>query len=93
MSGEVVFAIRPTDRFAIEPKIGGGLTLMTPQVTDPEDPTQKLSPRVPHVSTGIELKYLTLLTDFTVGAGVHLFYLVGPDVVSLAEMLTVRYTF
>ncbi len=89
----VVFALRPTERFALEPKVGGGITKIYPQLTDPNDPGATLSPTAPHLSFGLDLKYLTLLTDFTAGVSLTGYYVLGPNIPAAAAAFVVRYTF
>jgi hypothetical protein len=91
--GELVYAIRPTERFAIEPRIGGGLTRIYPTLTSPSDPGATLSPSSPHVGGGIDFKYLTLLTDFTAGVSLTGYYIIGPQIPAAAAAFVVRYTF
>ncbi|MEE8410208.1 MAG: adventurous gliding motility protein CglE [Myxococcota bacterium] len=95
MGIEIVGAIRPTERFAIEPKIGGGLTRLSPAPTDPGDINVTVSPFVPHAAFGVDLKYLTLLTDFTAGISLTGYaVIVGSTVVPAgAAAFVVRYTF
>jgi hypothetical protein len=93
LGGEVVGALRPTARFAIEPKVGGGISFINPEITSPADTRTSLGPTSPHVAFGLDFKYLTLLTDFTAGISVTGYYLVTPSVLCLAEAFVVRYTF
>jgi hypothetical protein len=93
IGGELVLALRPTSRFAIEPKIGGGLTFIYPQLTDPANPSNALSKSAPHVSGGLDFKYLTLLTDFTAGLSFTGYYILGPNIPALGTAFVVRYTF
>lgn len=90
---EVVGALRPTKRFAIEPKLGGGITLINPQPTDPNDVALVVQSPAPHIAFGVDLKYLTLLTDFTAGVSLSGYYVVGPNIIGAAAAFVVRYTF
>ncbi len=96
LGGEVVAAIRPTERFAIEPKLGGGITRLNPQPTDPDSSPTSLAALpewTPHVSAGLDLKYLTLLTDFTAGVSLSGYYLPAASVMGVGIGFVVRYTF
>ncbi len=93
VGGEVVFAIRPTERFAIEPMLGGGLTRIYPQISDPKNPSQALGAAAPHAAFGVDFKYLTLLTDFTAGVSLTGYYIIGPNIPAAGASFVVRYTF
>lgn len=90
---ELVAAIRPRERLAIEPKIGGGLTVLSPVPTDPSNIDASVGPTHPHISGGVDLKYLTLLTDFTAGVSLTGYFIVGPNIRAGAAAFDVRYTF
>ena len=90
---QLVAALRPGERFALEPKVGGGLTSMNPALTDPVDQNADLPAMAPHVSGGLDLKYLTLLTDFTAGMSLTGYYVIGPNIPALGAAFTLRYTF
>lgn len=87
MGVEVVGAIRPSPRFAIEPKVGGGVTRITPKMASTDAPMK------PHVVGGVDFKYLTLLTDFTAGITVNAYYVPGPNILGIGTGAVVRYTF
>jgi hypothetical protein len=89
---EIVAAIRPTERFAIEPKLGGGITTLSPAPTDPRDVEASVGSVLPHASAGVDLKYLTLLTDFTAGISLTGYFIVGPNIPAGAAAFVVRYT-
>jgi hypothetical protein len=93
IGGELVFALRPTPRFALEPRVGGGFSLIYPQLTDPDNPAAVLSDKAPHASFGLDFKYLTLLTDFTAGLSLSGYYVIGPNIPALGAAFVVRYTF
>ena len=90
---QLVAALRPGQRFALEPKIGGGLTTMNPALTDPADDNAELPAATAHLSGGLDLKYLTLLTDFTAGMSLTGYYILGPNIPALGTAFTLRYTF
>lgn len=90
---EVVVALRPSERVAIEPRLGGGAAYVYPALTDPADPKRTLANVTPYVVGGVDLKYLTLLTDFSAGAGVTFYYVLGAGIPAIAESVSVRYTF
>lgn len=92
-SVEGVAAWRPTERFAVEPKLGAGITRIYPALTSPQDPTATLNPVAPQVGGGIDLKYLTLLTDFSAGISLTAYYVIGPNIPALGTGAVVRYTF
>lgn len=95
---EAVVALRPTQRLAIEPKVGGGYSFIDPPLTDPAagaPPTfAKHSPHGGHVTAGVDIKYLTLLTGFSAGASVNFFGFLGGHgfIPAIAVAATVRYT-
>lgn len=93
LTGELVYALRVTQRFAIEPKIGAGFSRINPLPTDPDDPTL-LVPRMNLALVGgLGLTYLTLLTDISAGIAATFVVLPGPGIVGLGTSLQVRYTF
>jgi hypothetical protein len=89
---EVVAAVRPTERFAIEPKVGGGITMLSPEPTDPADIDASVGSMLPHVSGGLDFKYLTLLTDFSAGVSLTGYIILGPNIPAGAAAFVVRYT-
>ncbi len=89
---EFVGSLRPFQRLAIEPKIGGGIAYITPSLTDPALPSATLSGVNPQLTYGVDLKYLTLLTGFTAGASFTGTYVLGPDIPGLGIGFHVRYT-
>mgnify|MGYP001223311392 CR=1 FL=1 len=93
MGVQLVAALRPGQRFALEPKVGGGLTSMNPALTDPADSNADLPAVTAHVSGGLDLKYLTLLTDFTAGMSLTGYYILGPNIPAVGAAFTLRYTF
>ena len=97
LGAEAVYALRPLPRLAIEPKVGAGLTLISPSLTDPANPspTEGLSPISPHVSGGVDFKYLTLMTDFTAGVSVNSYFILvpGAPIFAISGGFVVRYTF
>jgi hypothetical protein len=91
---ELVGALRPTERFAIEPRVGGGMTRIHPAPHDPGDPSAFIPGMLPHASAGFDFKYLTLLTDFTAGVSLTGYFLFGPKLIPAgAAAFVVRYTF
>ena len=100
IGGEVSYALRPNNRFAIEPKIGGGISNITPVPTDPNSPGDDPIPAtMPHVMGGVDFKYLTLLTDFTAGLSLSGYYVIDifgdskVNIPALAASFVVRYTY
>jgi hypothetical protein len=87
MGLELVGAIRPSPRFAIEPKVGGGFTRITPKMASVDEPMKA------HVVGGVDFKYLTLLTDFSAGITINAYYVPGPDILGIGTGAVVRYTF
>lgn len=90
---QAVLALRPSERVAIEPRLGGGAAYVYPALTDPADPRRALPTVMPYVAGGVDLEYLTLLTDFSAGAGVTFYYVLGAGIPAVAESVSVRYTF
>ena len=93
---EGVIAFRPTSRFAIEPRVGGGLTRLAPELTDPNAPSRVdgMSPWTAHAVGGVDFKYLTLLTDFTAGVSTNVHLVFGPEpIIGISGAFLVRYTF
>lgn len=90
---ELVASWRPTARFAVEPRLGGGISRIYPQPTDPKDVTKMIPPFNPHLVSGVDFKYLTLLTDFIVGLSLSHYYIIGPNIPAGAASFVVRYTF
>lgn len=89
---EMVAALRPTARFAVEASAGGGLTRMNPLLTAGDKTDQ---PAVaPHVVAGFDLKYLTLLTDFSAGVSVNGYtVIINPVIIAVSVSGVFRYTF
>lgn len=92
-TGEVVYALRVTERFAIEPKVGLGFSRINPLPTDPDNPELLVSRGNLVIDAGLGLTYLTLLSDFSAGVSATAYILPKPGVVGLATAFTVRYTF
>lgn len=94
---EGVVALRLMERVALEPRVGVGGAFFDPQPTDPNvstpSTTTTMSRTHPFVSVGADLKYLTLLTGFDAGLSLTFYYIVGANVLGLAESLSLRYTF
>lgn len=92
---EGVASFRPTERFAVEPKLGAGVTLLSPTPTDTANPCSDcgMSPIAPHAMAGVDLKYLTLLTDFSAGLSINSYFIIGPNVLAVSGAFLVRYTF
>jgi len=92
---EGLASFRPTQRIAIEPKLGAGLTLFSPTPTDTANPCTDcgMSPLAPHVMAGVDIKYLTLLTDFSAGVSLGSYFVIGPNVLAVSGAFLVRYTF
>lgn len=93
MTGEVVYALRVTERFAIEPKLGAGVSRINPLPTDPDDPTLLVSRANLLIDAGLGFTYLTLLSDFSAGLSATAYIVPKPGIVGLATAFTVRYTF
>ena len=64
IGADVVYAFRPTQRFAIEAKVGGGMTRFNPAPSLETNPAEADSPLGAHVAFGADFKYLTLMTNF-----------------------------
>ena len=92
---EGLASFRPTQRIAIEPKLGAGLTLLSPTPTDTANPCSDcgISPIAPHAMAGVDIKYLTLLTDFSAGVSLNSYFVIGPNVLAVSGAFLVRYTF
>ena len=90
---EIVAALRPTQRFAIEPKLGLGVTRLDPALRSASDRNVVLGVWQNHLLGGIELKYLTLLTHFSAGVAFNGIYVTGVKVVGVGTAASVRYTF
>lgn len=88
---EIVFAFRPTPRIALEPRVGGGITHVYPQISR-DSQGGAYSNLLPHISFGLDAKYLTLLTNFTAGLSLTFEYILGPNVPALGAGFVVRYT-
>ncbi len=88
---ELVFALRPWPRVAVEPRVGGGVSSLYPQISK-DDLGGAYSNFLPHVSAGVDIKYLTLLTNFTAGISLTFEYIIGPSVPALGAGFVVRYT-
>jgi hypothetical protein len=94
MGAEVVGAVRPTERFAIEPRVGGGIARLSPTPTSPSDPSASIGSIVPQVGGGVDFKYLTLLTDFSAGLSLGGYLVLAPKLVpAVSVAASVRYTF
>lgn len=92
LGAEVVGSFRPTERFAIEPVLGGGMTRINPALYSSID-GKTYSAYTGHINGGVELKYLTLLTDFSAGASLMGYYIFGVNVPAMSIAFTLRYTF
>ncbi len=92
MTGPIVW-IRVWERLAIELKVQGGLAIMDPIPLDPQVDGKSVGGVEPVIGGGIALKYLTLLTDFTLGLDVTFNYIIPAAIPSLSIAPTVRYTF
>jgi hypothetical protein len=92
---EGLASFRPTERIAIEPKIGFGLTLLSPTPTDTAAPCTEcgMSALNPHAMGGVDIKYLTLLTDFSAGVSMNGYFVIGPNILAVSGAFLVRYTF
>jgi hypothetical protein len=90
---ETVFLVRVATRLALEPHVGFGASFLNPALTDPGDVSSSLGTTQPHVTFGVDIKYLTLLTDFIAGIAINTYYLPGPGVFAIAPAVVVRYTF
>ncbi|MEZ0312589.1 MAG: adventurous gliding motility protein CglE [Myxococcota bacterium] len=93
LTGELVYALRVTQRFAIEPKVGAGFSRINPLPTDPDDPTAYVPRMNLALVGGLGLTYLTLLTDFSAGIAATFLVLPGPGIVGVGTSFSVRYTF
>ncbi|MBT6491850.1 MAG: adventurous gliding motility protein CglE [Deltaproteobacteria bacterium] len=97
---EGLASFRPTERIAIEPKLGAGLTLLSPAPTDAAIAAAQgcsidcaMSPVAPHAMAGVDIKYLTLLTDFSAGVSMTGYFVIGPNILAVSGAFLVRYTF
>jgi len=92
-----ILAIRPSARFAIELSAGPGVTRLNPDLTAANATAANAGSQPSwafHMVEGIDLKYLTLLTDFTAGISLNLFTVfVKPVIVGVSASAAVRYTF
>lgn len=93
MGADVVGAFRATERFEIQPKLGGGMCRIDPQPTSPSDLNATVNAMNPYVGGGVDFKYLTLLTDFSAGLSTTFYYVLGPNIPALGLGFAVRYTF
>lgn len=86
--------IRVWERLAIEVKLLGGIAIMDPVPLEVQTDGVALSVVAPTVGGGLGLKYMTLLTDFTIGFEATFNYMIGPNVPALnISPLVARYTF
>jgi hypothetical protein len=93
LTGPVVW-ILIWERLAIELKAQGGIAIMDPVPLEAAVDGIALSVVAPTVGGGLGLKYMTLLTDMTIGLEVTFNYMIGPNVPALnVAPLAVRYTF
>ena len=75
-------------------KAHGGIAILDPVPFEVQTDGIALSVVAPTVGGGIGLKYMTLLTDFTIGFEATFNYMIGPNVPALnIAPLVVRYTF
>ena len=88
---EVVGALRPTARFAIEGSAGAGITRLNPPLTAEDGNSH--SPWAPHLVGGVDFKYLTLLTDFTAGISINGYLILNPQILAVSASGVFRYTF
>jgi len=88
-----MFWIMVWERLAIEIRAQGGIALMDPVPFDPTIDQVQFSPVQPVVGGGLSLKYLTLLTDFTLGLDVTFNYIIPVQIPALALSFSARYTF
>ena len=93
IGADIVYALRPTQRFAIEAKLGGGFTRFNPAPSLELNPAEADSPMGAHVAFGADFKYLTLLTNFTAGASITGYFILPYAVPAVAIGGVVRYTF
>ena len=82
-----------TQRFAIEAKVGGGMTRFNPAPSLETNPAEADSPLGAHVAFGADFKYLTLMTNFTAGASITGYFILPYGVPAVAVGGVVRYTF
>lgn len=93
LTGELVYALRLTERFAIEPKVGAGFSRINPLPTDPKNSDLLVRRMNLALIGGVSFTYLTLLTDFSAGISATFLMLPTPGIVGLGTAFTVRYTF
>ena len=93
IGADVVYAFRPTQRFAIEAKVGGGMTRFNPAPSLETNPAEADTPFGAHVAFGADFKYLTLMTNFTAGASITGYFILPYGVPAVAVGGVVRYTF
>lgn len=93
VTGELVYALRLTQRFALEPKVGAGFSRINPLPTDPDNPEFLVKRMNLALVGGLGFTYLTLLTDFSAGIAATFLVLPGPGIVGLGTSFSVRYTF
>ena len=92
LTGPVVW-ILVLERLAIELKLHGGISILDPIPLEAAIDGVAVPGVVGVVGGGAALKYLTLLTDFTLGLDFTFNYLLSVNVPSLQISPTVRYTF
>ena len=93
LTAEAVYALRVTSRFAIEPRVGVGVSRINPLPTDPNNPDTLVRRENLVVVGGMNFTYLTLLTDFSAGISANAYILPSHGIVGLGIAFTVRYTF
>lgn len=92
LTGPVVW-LMVMERLAIELKAHGGVSILDPIPLEAAIDGVQVPGVVAVVGGGVALKYLTLLTDFTLGLDITFNYLLAANIPSLAITPSVRYTF
>lgn len=93
VGGEAVLALRPRERVAIEPRLGAGVTWLSSPLAAANDAHVTLSGTSPHIAAGVDIKYLTLLTDFAAGVSLTSYFVTAPRILAVGLAGVVRYTF
>ena len=89
---QVLLALRPWTRLAIEPRLGIGLAWLSTPLLNAAG-TQSLGSQALHILAGLDINYLTLLTDFSAGLSLTSYTIPALAAVGVSAAGVVRYTF
>lgn len=92
LTGPIVW-IMLMERLALEIKAQGGVAILDPVPLEAAIDGVAVNGVVPVVGGGVSLKYLTLLTDFTLGLDFTFNYLLSVNIPALQITPSIRYTF